>query len=93
MLFSKIYKKSQEKKNTLNFHMIKMKYQKIQQDTIQFYEDQIQLLNNDIEDLQEYIDCRNVSRMEELEEDNDKLRYLIRQYEPMLGSAVYQYQE
>jgi len=73
--------------------MIKMKYQKIQQDTIQFYEDQIQLLNNDIEDLQECIDCRNVSRMEELEEDNDKLRYLIRQYEPMLGSAVYQYQE
>ena len=52
--------------------MIKMKYQKIQQDTIQFYEDQIQLLNNDIEDLQECIDCRNVSRMEELEEDNDK---------------------
>ena len=45
-----------KKKNTLNFHMIKMKYQKIQQDIIQFYEDQIQLLNNDIEDLQECID-------------------------------------
>ena len=43
--------------------------------------------------MQECIDCRNVSRMEELEEDNDKLRYLIRQYEPMLGSVVYQYQE
>ena len=66
---------------------------KIQQDTIQFYEEQMQKMQEDIEDLQECIDCRTISRMEELEEDNDKLRYLIRQYEPMLGSAIYQYQE
>jgi len=66
---------------------------KIQQDTIQFYEEQMQKMQDDIEDLQECIDCRTISRMEELEEDNDKLRYLIRQYEPMLGSAIYQYQE
>ena len=66
---------------------------KIQQDTIEFYEEQMQKMQDDIEDLQECIDCRTISRMEELEEDNDKLRYLIRQYEPMLGSAIYQYQE
>ena len=65
----------------------------IQQDTIEFYEEQMQKMQDDIEDLQECIDCRTISRMEELEEDNDKLRYLIRQYEPMLGSAIYQYQE
>lgn len=65
---------------------------KIQQDTIEYYEEQIELLENDIEDLKECVDCRNISKMEELEEDNYKMKYLIKEYESILGDEIYRYQ-
>ena len=46
---------------------------------------------NDIEDYQEMIDCNNINRMEELEEEIDLYKRMIHDYEGALGDKCYSF--
>ena len=46
---------------------------------------------NDIEDYQEMIDCNNINRIEELEEEIDLYKRMIHDYEGALGEKCYSF--
>ena len=63
----------------------------IQQHAIRYYEEQIGILENEIYDYQEMIDCNNINKMKALEEEIDLYKRVIQDYEGVLGDKCYSF--